>query len=175
MKTVAFPNMGTKNSVVDRFREYVRSERDRRGWSQAEMAKHLRSAGLEYMIPSTVAKIEIGERSVRIEEACTYADVFSAPIDVMFGRGDRGVDAVWAASKLSTNAQKSVAELMAMRDRLADDTRDLVTYSTSDGRFDVLQNLAESAAAAAKSIDDAATAVGKLATEFPMPGVSFDR
>ena len=53
--------MGRESAVQIRFRERVKAERDRREWSQADLAKRLQAKGLNHIIPSTVAKIEAGD------------------------------------------------------------------------------------------------------------------
>jgi transcriptional regulator with XRE-family HTH domain len=78
--------MGRRRSVEVRFREQVKRHRERCGWSQSDLAKRLQDNGLEHIIPSTVAKIEGGARSVRIDEANVLADLFETSVDALLGR-----------------------------------------------------------------------------------------
>ncbi|OBB73161.1 hypothetical protein A5759_16270 [Mycobacterium sp. 852014-52144_SCH5372336] len=64
----------------------VRRERERRDWSQAELAKLLQDRGIASVYPTTVAKIEAGERAVRIDEATALADIFEVSVDALLGR-----------------------------------------------------------------------------------------
>ena len=78
--------MSMQKWADDRFGKRVKAERERRGWSQAEMAKILSDKGLRPMHPTTVAKIEAGDRSVRINEAVGMADLFEVSMDSLLGR-----------------------------------------------------------------------------------------
>jgi hypothetical protein len=50
------------------------------------MAKMLADRGVKPMHPTTVAKIEAGDRSVRINEAIEIADLFEVSMDALLGR-----------------------------------------------------------------------------------------
>lgn len=78
--------MGKQSFVETQFRERVRRERERRDWSQAELAKLLQEKGIGSVYPTTVAKIEAGERAVRIDEATALADIFDVSVDALLGR-----------------------------------------------------------------------------------------
>jgi ribosome-binding protein aMBF1 (putative translation factor) len=80
------PNMGTQSPVEIRFRQHVRDERDRRGWSQAGLAELLQNNGLPHILASTVAKIEAGDRAVRIDEAHVLAELLETSVDALLGR-----------------------------------------------------------------------------------------
>jgi len=74
--------MAIQTAVEARFRKRVKKQRDRRGWSQADVAKMLGDKGIKGIYPTTVAKIESGERAVRIDEATALADLFETRLDV---------------------------------------------------------------------------------------------
>ncbi len=65
----------------------MRTEREHRKWSPAHLAKLLSDNGVEQIYPTTVAKIEAGERKVRINEATVIADLFGVSLDSLLGRG----------------------------------------------------------------------------------------
>lgn len=92
-----------------RFRERVKAERerDRRKWSQAELSKRLQAKGLKHILPSTVAKIESGDRAVRIDEANALADLFGVSVDGLLGRNPAGGELALVASNLTELARKS--------------------------------------------------------------------
>ena len=50
------------------------------------MAKALSTVGIHTMHPTTIAKIEAGDRSVRINEAVGIADLFEVSLDTLLGR-----------------------------------------------------------------------------------------
>ena len=78
--------MAIQTAVEARFRKRVKKQRDRRGWSQADVAKMLGDKGIKGIYPTTVAKIESGERAVRIDEATALADLFEVSLDALVGR-----------------------------------------------------------------------------------------
>jgi transcriptional regulator with XRE-family HTH domain len=73
-------------AVEARFRERVRQERESRKWSQADLAKLLSDKGIKGIYPTTIAKIEGGERAVRIDEAAALAELFDVSLDALLGR-----------------------------------------------------------------------------------------
>lgn len=78
--------MAVPSAVEARFRERVKKQRDRRDWSQADVAKMLGDKGIKGIYPTTIAKIESGERAVRIDEAAALADLFEVSLDALLGR-----------------------------------------------------------------------------------------
>ena len=85
-RSITLTAMGRERSVEARFRERVRQEREQRGMSQAELANLLGDSGFKGIYPTTIAKIESGERSVRIDEAAALADLFELSLDALLGR-----------------------------------------------------------------------------------------
>jgi transcriptional regulator with XRE-family HTH domain len=67
----------------------LRAERERRGWTQVELAKRLTAAGWP-VNPTVLAKIEAARpsdrRSVKVDEALAVAEVFGLSLDSLLGR-----------------------------------------------------------------------------------------
>lgn len=102
--------------MENRFRERLRSERERRGLSQADLAKQVKSRGVLSVYPSTVAKIEAGERSVKIDEASAIADVFGMSVDALLGRkASPASDVASILAGLQHASGKAVLDLAAMQ------------------------------------------------------------
>lgn len=101
--------MGRQKWTDERFGKWVRTLRDSRGWSQAEMAKMLSDKGIQPMHPTTVAKIETGDRSVRINEAVGIADLFEVSLDSLLGRATvtEGGDLAYRLGTLVSSAHES--------------------------------------------------------------------
>jgi transcriptional regulator with XRE-family HTH domain len=78
--------MVKQSPVETQFRERLQQERERRKWSRADLSKLLQDKGFEHIYPSTIAKIEYGERAVRIDEATAIADLFEVSVDALLGR-----------------------------------------------------------------------------------------
>ena len=104
-KTVKLTVMATRKWTEHRFGELVKKERDRkdRKWTQRELADKLADKGIN-MHWTTIAKIEKGgERSVRIDEAAAFADVFGVSVDHLLGRRARpGADRDFALRQLTS-------------------------------------------------------------------------
>lgn len=116
--------------------------------------------------PSTVAKIECGDRAVRAVELVFYAEVFATSIDALVGR-NRGSDLVWAAGNLTSNAQKMAGEVEALHRRLVGEYDD-VRAAVGRGGV-VVDNLLEFASAAIGTLGAARDRLNALASQFPIP------
>jgi transcriptional regulator with XRE-family HTH domain len=79
--------MGFRELTDSQFGKRVREERDRRGWSQGELAKRLTERGI-HVHASTIAKIESEKkpRAVRLGEAVGIADLFELSVDALLDR-----------------------------------------------------------------------------------------
>lgn len=113
--------MGKRERVEDYFRKQLRRERDRRGFSQSDLAKTLTGRGVA-MHATTVAKIEAGERGVRIDEAVGIADVLDVPLEWMLGRQSTGPasEIRYSLRALQDRAQETITGLGAMIQALED-------------------------------------------------------
>lgn len=80
--------MGRRERTETYFREKLKTERESRGWSQSAMAKMLSDNGIP-MHATTIAKIEAGDRAVRIDEAAGIAQLLDESVDVLLGVGSR--------------------------------------------------------------------------------------
>lgn len=121
-----FPIMGRQSAVETSFRKRMKHERDRRDWSQADLSKLLQRRGLEHIYPTTVAKIESGERAVRIDEATAIADLFEVSVDVLLGRNvERGSNLAYALRAVLNAARQSALQTAAIADALSDSLVDL--------------------------------------------------
>ena len=106
------------------FRKRLKDERDRRGWSQEELAKRLGERGVA-VHASTIAKIETDARAVRLDEAAAIADLFGLSLDTLLGRKAVDDDQGHAINVLAEEAQRLVSDLSQIRDRLDRAYRDL--------------------------------------------------
>lgn len=168
--------MGNRNVVADRFRVEIRAARTRAQLSQARLAEIMNERYGMGIHPSAIAKIEAGDRDVAISELHAFADLFGVSTDALLGReSGHDNDLLWAASKLSNDAQKAVGEVVALRDRISDNAKDLFTYAERDGKLSSAQRLIDLAVAACAALEGARSGLLRLSTEFPLPGVSFDR
>jgi transcriptional regulator with XRE-family HTH domain len=161
--------MGSKTAVENRFRDNVRHERKRRGWSCAEVSEELRNRGLPHIVPSTISKIESGDRAVRIDEAAGFADLFGTSTDTLLGRPSGGADLMWALSKLSSNAHKMVNEISSLQQRLRADAQDVSDYGVRGREAQIAPTLG-AVGVVQRELEVAKQAIIRLAGEFPLPG-----
>lgn len=163
--------MGDRGLLGNRLRERLRAERERRGWSQAHTAMLLSHDAGDGIYPTTVAKIEAGDREVRVIELDAYAGLFGMTIDALMGRRGSGTDAVWAASKLTSNAQKMIGEIIGLREHFESDRTDLVEFAARDGRLKSVSQLIDGADAVLVKFHELRCALADLADQFPLPGM----
>ena len=110
--------MGQAGFYSNQFRERLIAERTRRGWTQSELSVMMRKRGCPCYI-STIGKLEAGVRGVRADELAVLADIFGTSVDALIGRKSSGGDLMWAVSKLTSAAQKSLSEVNDLASRLA--------------------------------------------------------
>lgn len=78
--------MAISKWVDEGFGQQLKRMRDEKGWTQPQMAKLLSDRGIAPMHATTIAKIEAGARSVRINEAVCIADLLDVSLDTLLGR-----------------------------------------------------------------------------------------
>jgi hypothetical protein len=169
-ESVIVPIMGSQTAVENRFRDNVRHERKRRGWSCAEVSEELRNRGLPHIVPRPISHIESGDRAVRIDEAAGFADLFGTSTDTLLGRPSGGADLMWALSKLSSNAHKMINEVSSLQQRLGADLRDVLDYAERSKKQDDVAVTVNAVKAANATLGSAREALIRLAGEFPLPG-----
>ena len=167
--------MGMDKLVRDRLRERLRTERERRGWSQAELTHRISNHGVVGWYPSTVAKIEAGDRSVYVHELLAFADLFGVTVDTLLGRRPDVSDVLWATSRLSSNAAKMAADISGLQQRVGDDLRELINFADRERKRESIQSPIDLAAQAVARLAQAHEALTALASEFPLPGMKLER
>lgn len=61
------------------FAKRMRAHREQRGWSQSTLADRLRLYGIDLHF-SAIAKMELGVRAIRLNEAAAVATAFGVPL-----------------------------------------------------------------------------------------------
>jgi len=128
--------MGKQPSPDIRFGKWLKDARGAKHWSQIDMAKQLKKRGI-HIYGSTVAKIEAGDRPVKLAELVAIADLFQVSVDTALCRGARQEsDQIHALLVVADSAVKSSAAIVdvasTIRDRLAElaDFTDLPDHDT---------------------------------------------
>jgi transcriptional regulator with XRE-family HTH domain len=118
--------MGLRERTESYFGKQVRAERERRGWTQEELAKRLTAKGID-TYASTVAKIESEKkpRAVRLAEATAIADLFEVSLDSLLGRRVGLDDDIAYTLRLTEDtarraSDRIMATAMELRDRLVE-------------------------------------------------------
>jgi transcriptional regulator with XRE-family HTH domain len=132
------PIMGLKGRMETHFRKRLKDERDRRGWSQEELARRLSERGVA-VHASTIAKIETNARAVRLDEAAAIAELFGLSLDALLGRKAVEDDQAHAMGVVAEEAQRLISDLSQIRARLDRAYQDLdaqFAITSVDGLLD---------------------------------------
>lgn len=158
--------MGKTGLPGDQFRQRLIAERERRDWTQTQVADMLKQRGVPGVYASTIAKLEAGTRAVRVDELWGLADIFGISVDALIGRKSSGSDLIWAVSKLTSAAQKAINDVNGIGQRIAGEMKDVHHYAQFDSHpVDVL---IDAAASACHALEDARKALKELANQFPL-------
>jgi transcriptional regulator with XRE-family HTH domain len=95
-----------------RFIAAVKRIREKRGWSQGELAKRMAESGWEAFHQTTISRIEKGERPVRLGEARGLASVLETRVDnmIMPTSDAEDLDAVNQAIDFAMKCRKGLVE-----------------------------------------------------------------
>jgi transcriptional regulator with XRE-family HTH domain len=130
--------MGRREQTEDYFGKRVKDEREHRHWSQSHMAKLLSDNGIPKMHPTTIAKIEAGDRAVRIDEAAGIADLFVVSLDSLLGRraGLEEDELTYRLRALRDTAAKHLMEVGVIANAVSDRLTDVLQLEF-EGREDI--------------------------------------
>ena len=121
------------------------------------------------MHPTTIAKIEAGDRSVTIDEAAGVADLFELSLDSLLGRrSGLKTDLAFALHALQSVVNHSQWQIIAIHAALDERLADL-----SDFEFDGREDLDSEGARAIKALVEAAHALENMSTFKPTPGAAI--
>lgn len=154
--------MGRQTPTETRFRERVAVERKRRKLSQADVAKMLNDRGVSGFYSTTVAKIEAGDRTVRIDEAVAIADIFGVPLDELIGRqlDEQTRSLAYVIQAVTRTMHQAAPAVTGLK-------RELAEISAELGAFD-FDGRAELAAAARECHDALDRAASVIAGMWPL-------
>ena len=124
------------------FAAAVRSTREARGWSQAELLSRLRRLGIESLNQTALSRIENGTRPVRMIEAQALSRIFDKPVASMLNSDSREAQLSKIADS-HAEARKAYVALKAAAEGFARATRrmekDLEILQGVFGRMDDLE------------------------------------
>lgn len=70
----------------------IRAHRERRGWTQRDLATRMLDDGFSVMTQSTVAKVEVGTRPLRLAEFVGFAHALGMPWQAMLAQQEQLLD-----------------------------------------------------------------------------------
>lgn len=121
--------MGNQGRIGDRFRKTLKDERKRRDWSQEDVAKMLLDKGIHGIYPTTIAKIEAGDRAVRVDELVAFADLLGVPLDRLLGRDTSPQQELkYTLENIYATARHASSELTATEESLRALTGELTGF-----------------------------------------------
>ncbi|MGA9676020.1 MAG: helix-turn-helix transcriptional regulator, partial [Mycobacterium sp.] len=104
--------MGNPEHAETEFRLRLRQGRETRKWTQAHLAELLRAKGFASTYPTTIAKLEAGERAARIDEIVAIAELFDVSLDTLLGHAaERGTDKDFLVSALAEVGLRSLWQI----------------------------------------------------------------
>lgn len=146
---------------VDHFRKRVANLRNERDWSQAELAKKLTAMGIDNMHNTTVAKIEAGDREIKLDEAAALANLFGLSVDSLLGRRQGAhQDLQYALGALEDAVFTARNELDRMSKSLQDRVHDIPVD------YEGYESLAQLVREASGRLKPARIALNKLVDRF---------
>lgn len=120
--------MGTGKLASTELRNTLFRLRDSRGWSMAAMAELLNAKGLK-TYPTTIAKIEAGDRTVQVDELVAYAEIFDVSTDLLLGHTSTGAgDKTAQVGKLLEQMKRAMWAIQSTEVALTDAANDLVGH-----------------------------------------------
>lgn len=127
--------MASQKWADSEFGHRLKAERERQGWTQPQFAEMLSNRCAQPIHATTIAKIEAGTRSVRINEAVAMADLFEVSIDALLGRREPDdTTLTFAMVNLSNYAQDAQSSIVRAQHTIADITEMLEDVAE---RFDL--------------------------------------
>jgi transcriptional regulator with XRE-family HTH domain len=118
--------MGSEARLNLRFGKWLKDTRETKHWSQAQLAKQLGRFELKWY-GSTVAKIELGERPVKLAELVAVAELFGVSVDSLLRlgvkpRGDQ-VRTLMVAAETAIKISSALTDHMMDIDERLDDLK----------------------------------------------------
>jgi transcriptional regulator with XRE-family HTH domain len=150
--------MGKQGRIGDQFRKRLKDERDRREWSQGDVATKLSDKGIR-VYATTIAKLEAGDRAVRIDELVAISDLFGVSVDTLLGRrGKPKSDLIHALTAVVDTGYRSSMQIHEMTTAIEDRITDLSAFDELPGRDELVAGC-DRARALLMSADDALAAL----------------
>jgi transcriptional regulator with XRE-family HTH domain len=134
---VANKTCGGLNSVVETLGEFVKAQRDRRGWTQGHLA------GLLKVTPQTILNLENGKtKSLKTGKLPLLAETFGVPVSEILDRvvADHDTDPVGYSVTIANSAGTRHYPVSAEMDRLA---RERAEVTSEDPDYVLLKMVLE--------------------------------
>ena len=153
--------MGREKWIDDQFGKRIKAERERRRWSQNQVAEML-TRRKTAMHATTIAKIEAGTRSVRITEAIALADLFELTVDALLGRTGPDQSTLTFALMVLRGYASDAARLVGQAQGAVSDIEDQLESVEEGFDFPSIDQLHRAASELSKQLESAQKAAGSL-------------
>ena len=161
-----FPLVDRESPSQIHFRKRARREREQRGWSQADVAKKLTAKGIDKIHPTTVAKIESGDREVKLDEATAIADLFDMSLDVLVARHSterREDELTYYLRQLRDNARRHASQVGGLAWAVSGDVTDVSLDGVPDDIADTWAEIEERSNSVVHHLETAADDLKEIA------------
>ncbi|MUN61587.1 helix-turn-helix domain-containing protein [Kocuria sediminis] len=126
----------SETTVSRSFRENLRRQREARNWTQGDLARYLRDTGATALgHQTTLARLESGQRAVRLDEAVTIARVLDITLDKLLvtpeavAALDQAADLAHDMEGAHRNISEAVTTFLAAREGVAQGRAGVVHYA----------------------------------------------
>jgi transcriptional regulator with XRE-family HTH domain len=166
-----FSFVENSNALQTYFRKQVKALRDSKRLSQAQLAEMLRDKGFSAAHPSTVAKIEAGDRPTSLAELQAFAAAFDVSVDLLICEPTRAPrDTALVVRLLAETALVGHSQVQAIESEL----RAAIAALTGATKLTQIRTETETAADALAAAAVALDAIGKgpmrvKRVKFPAP------
>lgn len=127
-----FPSGIERDEAI--FRQAVKDLREKKGWSQNQLANELRNAGLEEYRQTTVARLEKGTRAIRLGESRVIAHTLGASVEEMLLPSD-ALDHVVSLKRVIENHWDSISNLVLALKEFLNSTQTAFLYRQTKEKY----------------------------------------
>lgn len=113
----------------------MRAERKNLNKSQAQLAKLLKDNGFSAAHPSTVAKVEAGDRAVSLDELAAYSAVFNVSMSKLLGQPARPRGDLLYAVRGAEDAKEQAHWSVSSAERMLGEAASELADADPDGRY----------------------------------------
>jgi transcriptional regulator with XRE-family HTH domain len=161
--------MGIREDTAEQVRKRLHAERENKKMTMAELAQALTAKGIR-SYATTIAKIEAGDRAVRVDELVAMAEIFDVPVDSLLGQQGRpDWKLAWVLRGAEDAAHSALGDIRTHQRALAGFCEEVAVLSVDGVPSPALQGVAEAAHQAIHDLRTASTSlIALVAKAMPL-------